>query len=126
MAKDGYLEQQRIILVGKHFNWVAADIEDFFEEEEYLLLYNKAFSKSLTPENLTGTDPIVSRIARHEGTDRFDHGRPADVLLREREVSLSKLSEQTLNRFETLFERINTTLGKEQAQLGLAKRFPEQ
>jgi predicted ATP-dependent endonuclease of OLD family len=112
MAKDGYLEQQRIILVGSIFNRAAADIEDLFEEEEYLLLYNKAFSKSLTPAKLKGNDPIVSRIARHEGVDRFDHGRPADVLLRERELSLSKLSEQTLNRFEKLFERINATLGK--------------
>jgi len=54
----------------------------------------------------------VARIARHEGVERFDHGRPADVLLREREAVLSKLSEDTLKRFETLFERINATLGK--------------
>jgi len=57
-----------------------------------------------------GDDPIVSRIARHIGADRFDHGRPADVLLRERDTFLPRLGEETLKRFELLFERINRTL----------------
>jgi hypothetical protein len=52
------------------------------------------------------------RIARMEGVERFDHGRPADVLLREREAVLTKLSEGTLKRFEDLFKRVNSTLGK--------------
>ena len=33
-----------------------------------------------------------------------------DVLLREREAVLSKLSEETLKRFEVLFGQINKTL----------------
>jgi hypothetical protein len=112
MAKDGYLEQQRIIVLDEVLGRNAADIEDFFEEDEYFLLYNKAFDKTLKSKDLTGSDPIVARIARHEGVDRFDHGRPADVLLRERDVILPKLSEATLKRFEALFERVNKTLGK--------------
>lgn len=112
MAKDGYLEKQRIILVGEVLGRKTGDIEDLFEEEEYLGLYNKAFGRSLKAEDLKGNDPIVARVARHEGVDRFDHGRPADVLLREREAVLSKLSKDTLKRFENLFERINKTLGK--------------
>jgi hypothetical protein len=111
MAKDGYLEQQRIILVGDVLGR-AGEIEDLFEVQEYLDLYNRAFGKTLEAKDITGADPIVARIARHEGVDRFDHGRPADVLLRERENVLSKLSEETLERFESLFERINKTLGK--------------
>jgi hypothetical protein len=111
MAKDGYLEKQRIILVGEVLGRKTADIEDLFEVDEYLELYNKAFSKSLKATDLQGNDPIVARIARHEGVDRFDHGRPADVLLREREAILKTLSEETLKRFEDLFARINKTLG---------------
>lgn len=57
-----------------------------------------------------GPDPIVARIARSEGVERFDHGRPADVLLRAREGILSKLGEASLKRFEDLFARINKTL----------------
>lgn len=112
MAKNGYLEMQRIILVGDILNRKSGDIEDLFEEEEYLELYNKAFGKTIKVQDLKGSDPIVARIARQEGVDRFDHGRPADVLLREREAVLSTLSELTLNRFEELFKRINGTIGK--------------
>lgn len=112
MAKDGYLEKQRIILVGEVLGSKAADIEDMFEVNEYLELYNKAFSKTHQVKDLKGTDPIVARLARLEGIARFDHGRPADVLLREREAVLSKLNAKTLNRFEELFKRINNTIGK--------------
>ena len=111
MANDGYLERQRIILVGDVLGRKTGDIEDLFEAKEYLELYNKAFGKKLTPEDLKGNDPIVSRIARHEGIDRFNHGLPADVMLRERGTLLPKLGEHTLKRFEDLFQRINKTLG---------------
>lgn len=112
MAKDGYLERQRIIFVGEILKRKTGDIEDLFEECEYLSLYNKAFGKALRALDLKGNDPIVARLARYEGVDRFDHGRPADVLLRERETVLTTLSEDTLKRFEDLFGRINKTLRK--------------
>lgn len=112
MAKDGYLEKQRIVLVGDILGRKTGDIEDLFEEDEYLGLYNKAFGKSIKAQDLKGNDPIVARIARHEGLGRYDHGRPADVLLRERESVLSKLSDDTLRRFEILFDRINKTLAQ--------------
>lgn len=112
MAKDGYLEQQRIILVGDILGSKTGDIEDLFEEDEYLALYCKAFGKAIKAKDLKGNDSIVARIARHEGVDRYDHGRPADVLLREREAILSTLSEDTLKRFEDLFSRVNRTLAK--------------
>lgn len=111
MAKGGYLEKQRIILVGDVLGRKIGDIEDLFEVDEYLALYNKAFSKQLKATDLQGTDPIVARIARHEGLDRFDHGRPADILLRDRDAILRTLSDETLKRFENLFKRINKTLG---------------
>lgn len=112
MAKDGYLEKQRIILIGDVLGRKTGDIEDLFEEDEYLDLYNKTFGTTIKAKDLKGNDPIAARIARLEGVERFDHGRPADVLLRERESVLSKLTDRTLKRFENLFERINKTLGK--------------
>lgn len=112
MAKDGYLEKQRIIVVGEVLGRKTGDIEDLFEEDEYLDLYNKAFGKTIKAKDLKGSDPIAARIARLEGVERFDHGRPADVLLREREAVLSKLTDKTLKRFEDLFGRINKTLEK--------------
>jgi predicted ATP-dependent endonuclease of OLD family len=110
LSKDGYLEKQRIILLGDVLGKPSADIEDLFSEEEYLELYNKAFGKKIKISDLKGSDPIVSRIARLEGIERFNHGFPADVFLRERETIISKLSEPTFMRFENLFTRINGTL----------------
>lgn len=110
MAKKGYLKATRIVTIGEILNRPAADIEDLFDVDEYLNLYNLAFGKNLTAQTLSGTDPIVSRIARHEGIDRFDHGRPADIFMRQRDKLLSKLSVGTLDNFERLIERVNATL----------------
>jgi predicted ATP-dependent endonuclease of OLD family len=110
LAKDGYLEKQRLILLHEILDANGADIEDLFKEDEYLALYNKAFTKKLKGADLKGTDPIVTRIARHEGVDRYDHGRPADVLLRDRDAVLKTLSDETLKGFEKLFDHINKTI----------------
>jgi predicted ATP-dependent endonuclease of OLD family len=110
LAKDGYLEKQRLILLHEILGTNGADIEDLFKEGEYLALYNKAFTKNLKSADLKGVDPIVTRIARYEGVQRYDHGRPADVLLRERESILKTLSEKTLKNFEKLFDHINKTM----------------
>jgi predicted ATP-dependent endonuclease of OLD family len=110
LAKDGYLVKQRIVLVGDVLGRKTGDIEDLFEENEYLELYNKAFGKKISAKDLKGNDPIVTRLARLEGVERYDHGRPADVLLRERDAILSKLGDETLKRFEELFNRINKTI----------------
>ena len=87
-----------------------APAKDLFEVTEYLELYNRAFNAAVKETDLKGDDPIVSRIARHIGVDRFDHGRPADVFLRQRDELLPRLSDATLKRFEALFERINKTI----------------
>ena len=110
LAEAGYLAQKRIVTVGDVLGRKLADIEDVFTVADYLLLYNRAFQTNIGSNDLTGTDPLVSRIARHQSLGRFDHGRPADVLLRYRDELLPKLSGNTLKRFETLFERINETL----------------
>jgi len=111
MAEQGILARNRIITIGEVIGTKLADIEDLFEPSEYLELYNRAFGSALTEAMLTGSDPIVAKIARHLGVDRFDHGRPADVLLRQRDAFLPGLSADTLDRFEALFRRVNSTLG---------------
>jgi hypothetical protein len=110
LAKDGYLEKQRLILLHEVLGKSGADIEDLFKEDDYLSLYNTAFTKKLNGADLKGTDPVVTRIARHEGVDRYDHGRPADIFLRDRDAVLKTLSDETLKNFEKLFDRINKTI----------------
>lgn len=111
LVDQGILAKNRIIGIGDITGTKLADIEDLFEPGEYLQLYNRAFGASLAETDLSGTDPIVSRIARHLKVDRFDHGYPADALLRERDTFLPSLSPKTLERFELLFKRVNATLG---------------
>ena len=110
LVDQGILAKNRIIGIGDIIGTKLADVEDLFDPGEYLQLYNRAFGASLAETDLQGNDPIVSRIARHLKVDRFDHGRPADALLRERDAFLPSLSHSTLDRFERLFGRINATL----------------
>jgi energy-coupling factor transporter ATP-binding protein EcfA2 len=112
LAADGYLKNKRIIAIGEIVNQKQADIEDLFTVEDYLTLYNAAFGKAWKVADIpVGTDSLVSRIARLESVDRFDHGKPADVFLRRRDEFLHKLSAATLDNFESLFKRVNSTLG---------------
>ena len=110
LADQGFLAKSRIITVGQVLGRKLGDIEDLFTPEDYLKLYNKAFGKKLKPSDLTGTDPLVRRIARNEKLNRFDHGKPADIFLRHRDDMLSALSDDTLANFGVLFSQINATL----------------
>ena len=110
LAEEGILAERRILTVGRAVGRREADIEDLFTEEDYLMLYNRTFEESVALDDLKGSDPIARRLARHMGEKRFDHGRPADVLLRHRDEILPQLSEETLGRFEALFELINATI----------------
>jgi predicted ATPase len=109
LAQQGFLKATRIVTVGEVLGVKAADIEDLFDPDDYLRLYNKAFGTKVKIAELTGNDPIVRRLARLAGVDRYDHGKPADVLLRDKPALLASFSETTLSNFEKLFERINST-----------------
>ena len=111
LAMKGYLRGKRIITMAEIVSSKLADVEDLFEENDYLNIYNKTFKKVIKSSELLGSDQIVSKIARHEGIDRFDHGRPADYFLRNKIDILPKLSEVTLTNFESLIDKINSTFG---------------
>ncbi len=110
MVAKGLLQSHRLVTVGQVVGKARADVEDMFTVDEYLRLYNKAFSASLKPSDLSGDGLLVKRIEQQAGP--FDHGRPAELLLREPEPFLSSLSEDTLGHFEKLFELVNQTLPK--------------
>ena len=56
-----------------------------------MALPDAAFGASVTASDLKGSDQVVNRIARRAGVQRFDHGRPADTLLRRRGEFLPRL-----------------------------------
>jgi predicted ATPase len=111
MTQHGLLKGTRLITIGEIVAAKVGDLEDLFTPEEYLKLFNKAFSKSFKVSELVGRDPIVNRLARLLKVDRYDHGLPATVLLKNYPDILPTLAPETLTRFETLFQRINATLG---------------
>ncbi len=104
----GLLQSQRLITVGQVIGKTKADIEDLFTVEEYLTLYNKAFGAALKASEIPSDGPIIKLIQQLVGS--FDHGHPAEVLLREPESFLKSVSEDTLKRFEKLFALVNRTL----------------
>ncbi|MFK3776907.1 ATP-dependent nuclease [Agrobacterium sp. NPDC089420] len=110
LAKAGFLADKRIITVGELTGSSMADIEDLFDVDDYIDLFNGAFGKKLKKSELKGSDPIVVQVARAIGEKRFDHNKPADHLMRNKDKLLGKLSETTLANFEKLFSRINETL----------------
>lgn len=112
LADQGFLAKRRIITVGQVIGRKLGDIEDIFTPQDYLKMYNGAFQKNYTPSKLKGTDPLVRKIARKEEVSRFDHGKPADWLLRHRDEILSSLSDETRKNFEKLFSCINATLSR--------------
>jgi len=102
------LQRDRIVQISEITGRRHTDIEDLFEVDEYLDLFNKAFGTSISVGELGHGDRIVKRLADVHGP--YDHYKPADVMLRHPELR-DGLSEETLARFEKLFERINGTLG---------------
>lgn len=112
MGRSGQLEPTRLITVGATVGRKNADIEDLFEVDDYLAVFNPALKQKLKASDLPEGDRIVKRLADKLGGD-FEHGQPADYLLRHRDEILPTLSETTLDNFERLIEVINTTLPAE-------------
>ncbi|MCL2541319.1 MAG: AAA family ATPase [Nocardioidaceae bacterium] len=100
------LRRDRIVQVNEITGTKHSDIEDLFEVDDYLALFNKAFGTSFTAVDLGHGDRIVKRLTDAHGA--FDHYKPADVLLRNPDL-LDTLNDASLARFEKLFERINST-----------------
>ena len=110
LSNQGYIVSSNIVTIGQILNRSQADIEDLFDPRDYLDLYNGAFGKKLSASVLNGNDPIVKQIARAEGIDNFDHGKPADFLLRNRDTIFPNLKQETIDNFDSLFKKLNSLL----------------
>ncbi|WP_422351531.1 AAA family ATPase [Flagellimonas sp.] len=86
-----------------------ADLEDLFFKQDYLNLFNSAFSehKDIKVSDLDGALPtIIMQINKQIGKDRFNHYRPANELLK-LGVKKEFFSSDTLDNFEKVFVEIN-------------------
>lgn len=86
-----------------------ADLEDLFEKEEYLKIFNAAFHehKDLALSDLSASVPrILLQITNALGIQRFNHYRPANELAKSG-VDASHFDAKTLQRFEDMFKVVN-------------------
>lgn len=97
-----------------------ADIEDLFDSDYYLDLVNRAYKRHMTtPITAADLNPHDPRIVRSIETyfrdnniagGKFDHYKPAAVLLRQQADLLPSIGEDTLAKAESLFSRLNALL----------------
>jgi energy-coupling factor transporter ATP-binding protein EcfA2 len=86
-----------------------ADIEDLFDPEDYLRLYNWALGASATKADLAATEePILRRLESKYG--KFDHALPAHTLTERRTEFFASVKPRTVERFEMLFKLLNASL----------------
>ncbi|GAB3133938.1 ATP-dependent nuclease [Microbispora hainanensis] len=118
LRDNGQLRANGLIQVSEFVGTGDADIEDLFETDFYLELVNKAYSKELssriTSADLNPRDPrIVRQIEgyfQQHGLGKFNHYKPAALLLREQAALLQKISSVTVSRATQLFARLNSLL----------------
>ena len=102
------IDSERIVLVSSVLEQKHADIEDLFSVDDYIALYNAAFGKKLKAKDLSNHHERILKRLESSGEPRFDHWRPAEVLLRD-PARVEKLSDATLANFEALARKINAT-----------------
>ncbi|MCT7536519.1 AAA family ATPase [Aliarcobacter butzleri] len=90
-----------------------ANIEDIFTREEYLKLFNEAFTEyeDISIDNIDKSKTIINEINRIIDKKRFNHFRPANLLL-SKGYSVKDFDSLTLERFEKIFIEINKLILK--------------
>ena len=106
---QGRLSLNRVLDLSSFCAVKGADIEDLFTPGEYLDMYNAAFDRTHTEQELQGNDRIVKRIERAEDGE-FDHGKVAAYFARHQAVLVPKLSDATVTRFEDVIKAISAAL----------------
>ena len=110
LARKKLIQDKRIIFFDKFVGAEEADIEDLFEKEEYLKIFNSAFHEhediSIGDLN-SDISRIVLQINKFLNLPRYNHYRPANFLARSGAES-KDFSDKTLNRFEDMFKLINS------------------
>ena len=110
LARKKLIQDKKIVFFDKFVGAEEADIEDLFEKEEYLRIFNSAFHEhediSIGDLN-SDISRIVLQINKFLNLPRYNHYRPANFLARSGAES-KDFSDKTLNRFEDMFKLINS------------------
>lgn len=126
LLKAKLLEEERIILATEIAGKEEADIEDFLAPAFFVELINRTYGlkggQELTVEKLDAADPTSRLVKKAEAYFRvlpadapeFSHFDPSLYLLQHPELweSGGEAVEETLARFQTVFERIAKFIGE--------------
>jgi hypothetical protein len=120
LRDNGQLGKKALLEISEFTGAGDADIEDLFTPGFYLDLVNRAYKADLpqpiTDADLNQHDPRIVRQIEAYFRDhaiaagKFNHYRPAAVLMREQKTLLRKIGNPTLTKAEHLFKRLNDLL----------------
>lgn len=98
--------EKQIKFFNDYTDFDYSDIEDLFEKEDYVKLYNDAFGEKVDINKLDISKPIIEQLTKLSGKEHFNHYKPANQLLKSINGSIP-LSNSTLERFEKLYKDVN-------------------
>ena len=108
LIKQNIVKKNKIRFFHEFCDKSKADIEDLFLNKEYLELYNASSpNEAIKIEDLENDKPILIQINQILGRERFNHYKPATILL-QKESKNAFFSKETLGRFDQLFNELNT------------------
>jgi predicted ATPase len=103
----GIINAESVIPLATITEGNEADIEDMFDQAWYLKLVRESGASQVAKTKLSAGNRIVSRIEAVIG--KYDHYSPAKYLLGNPKF-IEDLDDATLDRFETLFKKLNEQL----------------
>lgn len=106
MVEQKIIADKKILYYHSIMGQAYADIEDLFDKEEYLVLFNGAFGKSVQISELDTNKPIMSQLKRLNGNKAFNHYSPANYMAKN--IGSLVFSDETMVRFEKLFAMVNS------------------
>ena len=107
LVKSKIIKGKNILFCGAFSNLASkqSDLEDLFNPEEYLDLYNEEFGGKVKIEDLMNDkERIIERISTRIG-NKFNHYRPANLLAK-KGIDKKSFSKDTLDRFENLLKKL--------------------
>lgn len=106
MVEQKIIADKKILYYHSIMGQAYADIEDLFDKEEYLVLFNGAFGKSVQISELDTNKPIMSQLKRLNGNKAFNHYSPANYMAKN--IGSLVFSDETMGRFKKLFAMVNS------------------
>lgn len=108
MVTEKLISEKKIVFYHEIVKKSFADIEDMFQTNEYLTLYNGAFGLNVHEEQIDKSKPIMNQLKHLNDNKSFNHYAPANYMAKS--IETLSFSDHTLTNFEKLFAEINKLL----------------